>query len=151
MLRKTTVRFIVRVIIVLLFGVSHAGCEYAITGAVTGVSMGVAYLYMSVAERTVCFNLERVEKASVLALNKMGISICDQSTAEDETKIWAKSKDLDITIKLKEITAKSTKIKVDARHVVIKDKATALEIIRQTVELAERLSQEERAEASYAI
>jgi hypothetical protein len=40
---------------------------------------------------------------------------------------------------------------VDARHVVIKDKATALEIIRQTVELAERLSQEERAEASYAI
>jgi hypothetical protein len=150
-LKKTTVRLMVRVIIVLLFGVSQAGCEYAVTTAVTGVSMGIAYLYMSVAERTVSFDLNRMGRASVMALNKMGISIRDQFTAEGETKIWAKAKDLDITIKLKEITAKSTKMKVDARHVIIKDKATALEIIRQTVELAEELSHKERAEASYAI
>ncbi len=150
-LKKTTVRLIVRVIIVLLFGVTQAGCEYAVTTAVTGVSMGIAYLYMSVAERTVSFDLNRMGRASVMALNKMGISICDQSTAQGETKIWAKAKDLDITVKLKEITAKSTKMKVDARHVIIKDKATALEIIRQTVELAEELSQKERTEASYAI
>jgi len=82
----------------------------------------------------------------LLALKKMGISIHDQSKAEGQRRIRAKAKDLDITIKLKEITHKSTKIKVNARHVIIKDKATALEIIRQTVEAAEGLGQKERFE-----
>ena len=132
--------------VLILFGVSHTGCEYAVTGALTGVSMGVAYLYTNVAEKTVSFDLDRMSRATLLALKKMGISIHDQSKAEGQRRIRAKAKDLDITIKLKEITHKSTKIKVNARHVIIKDKATALEIIRQTVEIAETLAQKERFE-----
>ncbi len=50
------------------------------------------------------------------------------------------TKDLDITIKLKEITYKSTKIKVNARNGIIKDKATDLEIIHQTEEVAQEHS-----------
>jgi len=132
--------------VLILFGVFQAGCEYAVTGALTGVSMGVAYLYTNVAEKTVSFDLDRMSRATLLALKKMGISIHDQSKAEGQRRIRAKAKDLDITIKLKEITHKSTKIKVNARHVIIKDKATALEIIRQTVEAAEGLGQKERFE-----
>ncbi len=133
-------------VVLILFGGSHTGCEYALTGALTGVSMGVAYLYTNVAEKTVSFDLDRMSRATVLALKKMGMSIHDQSKAEGQRKIRAKAKDLDITIKLKEITHKSTKIKVNARHVIIKDKATALEIIRQSVEAAEGLGQKERFE-----
>jgi len=132
--------------VLIYLGVFQVGCEYALTGALTGVSMGVAYLYTNVAEKTVSFDLDRMSRATVLALKKMGISIHDQSKAEGQRKIRAKAKDLDITIKLKEITHKSTKIKVNARHVIIKDKATALEIIHQTVEAAEGLGQKERFE-----
>jgi hypothetical protein len=147
-LRKPLVRIVVGAVLLLFLGIPHAGCEYAVGPALTGVSMGVAYLYTSVAERTVCFNLDRMGKATLLALRKMGISICDQSKAEGMRKIRAKAKDLDIIIKLKEITQKSTKIKVNARKGVIKDKATALEIIRQTIEAAESLAQKGRFEAA---
>lgn len=140
-IRKALVRIIVRVMLLLCLGISHAGCEYAAGPALTGVSMGVAYLYTNVAERTVCFNLDRMGRATLLALKKMGISVCDQSKDEGESKIWAKAKDLDIIIKLKEITHKSTKIRVSASNGIMKDKATALEIIRQSVEAAEDLTQ----------
>jgi hypothetical protein len=138
-------------VVLILFGVFQAGCEYAVTGAVTGVSMGIAYLYTNVAEKTVSIDLDRMSRATVLALKKMGISIHDQSKAEGQRRIRAKARELDITIKLKEITHKSTKIKVNARYVIIKDKATALEIIRQTVEAAEGLAQKERLETAFTI
>ena len=144
--RKALVRIIVRLLLLSSLGVAQAGCEYAATGALTGVSMGVAYLYMNVAERTVCFGMDRMGRASLLALRKMGIAVFEQSKDEGERRITAKTKHLDITIKLKEITPKSTKIKVSARNGILKDKATALEIIRQTVEAAETITHQKRFE-----
>ena len=143
---KKQLKIVVLGAVLISCGVFQVGCEYAVTGALTGVSMGVAYLYTNVAEKTVSFDLDRMSKATLLALKKMGMSIHDQSKAEGQRKIRAKAKDLEITIKLKEITNKSTKIRVNARNVIIKDKATALEIIRQTVKAAEGLGQKERFE-----
>ena len=140
-IRKILVRIIVRIVLLLFLGISHAGCEYAVGPALTGVSRGVAYLYTNAAERTVCCNLDRMGRATLLALRKMGISVCDQSKDESERKIWAKAKDLDIVIKLQEITHKSTKIRVSARNGIMKDKATPFEIIRQSIEATEDLSQ----------
>jgi len=148
MFRKALVRIVVRALLVLSLGVAQAGCEYAATGALTGVSMGVAYLYTNVAERTVCCSLDRMGSATILALKKMGIAVHDQSKAEGERKIRAKTKDLDIVIKLKAITNKSTKIKVNARNGVLKDKSTALEIIRLAVEAAESLFPEKGFKAA---
>jgi hypothetical protein len=133
------------------FGVVQAGCQYAVTGALTGVTMGIGYLYANIAEKTVAFDLDRMSRATVLALQKMGISIADESKAEGQRRIRGRAKDLDITVKLKEITHKSTKIKVSARNVIIKDKATALEIIHQTIQLAETLAPKERFEAASTI
>jgi hypothetical protein len=113
--------------------------------------MGIAYLYTNVAERTVCFSMDRMGRASLLALGKMGISVSEQSKDEGARKIKAKTKHLDITIKLKEITPKSTKIKVSARNGILKDKATALEIIRQTVEAAEVIPHKKRFEPASTI
>lgn len=137
--------------VLISLGLFQAGCEYALTGALTGASMGLGYLYATIAEKTVSYDIDRMSRATVLALKKMGISIHAQSKAEGRRRIRAKAKDLDITIKLKEITHKSTKIKVNAGNVIIRDKATALEIIRQTVEVAETLAQKERFEAASII
>lgn len=148
---KSRLKIVAFGVVLISFGVFQGGCEYAVTGALTGVSMGIAYLYTNVAEKTVSIDLDRMSRATVLALKKMGISIHDQSTADGKRRIRAKARDLEITIKLKEITHKSTKMKVNARHAIIRDKATALEIIRQTVEAAENLTRKERLETAFTI
>ena len=66
------------------------------------------------------------------ALKKMNIKIINDSKIEDGRTITAVTKELDIVINLEEVTSKTTQIKVDARkRVVLKDKATAAEIINQ--------------------
>jgi hypothetical protein len=69
----------------------------------------------------------------------MGFKLGDQSKEEDGgRKIKATAEDLNITIKLKRVTSKCTKIKVTARKdAVMRDKATAAEIILQTEKTAE--------------
>ncbi len=150
-----SVKFRIKIIafgaVLMLFGFFQAGCQYAVTGALTGASLGLGYLYANIAEKTVSYDLDRMSRATLLALKKMGISIHDESKAEGQRKIRAKAKDLHITIKLKEITHKSTKIKVNAGNVIVRDKATALEIIHQTVEVAETLAQKEHFEAASTI
>ena len=62
----------------------------------------------------------------------MDIKITDDRKSEDGRTITAATKELDIAIILEEVTSKTTQVKVDARkRVVLKDKATAAEIINQ--------------------
>ena len=62
----------------------------------------------------------------------MDIKIIDDSKTEDGRIITAATKELDIVIHLEDVTTKTTQVKVDARkRVVLKDKATAAEIINQ--------------------
>jgi hypothetical protein len=101
--------------------------------------MGVAYYYMNVTEKTSVYDLDTMNKACLLALKSMGFTVGNQSKDEDgNRKINAKAEALDITIKLKKITPKCTKIKVTAsRDVFIRDKATSAEIIIQAERTAE--------------
>jgi len=117
------------------------GCQVALPLAITGTSMGVAYYYMNVAEKTCVYDLDTMTKASALTLKRMGFTIGEQSTDEDgDRKIKAEAEDLDVMIKLKRITDKCTKIKITASEdVVMRDKATAFEIIFQTEKAAEQL------------
>jgi hypothetical protein len=58
--------------------------------------------------------------------------IVDDYKSENGRIINASTKELDIVINLEEVTLKTTQIKVDARKsIVLKDKATAAEIINQ--------------------
>jgi hypothetical protein len=62
----------------------------------------------------------------------MDIKIIEDNKSEDGRTITADTEELDIVIDLEEVTSKTTKVKVDARkRVVLKDKATAAEIINQ--------------------
>ena len=62
----------------------------------------------------------------------MDIKIIDDSKSENGRTITAATNELDIEINLEEVTSKTTQVKVDARkRVVLKDKATAAEIINQ--------------------
>ncbi|MCJ7663983.1 MAG: DUF3568 domain-containing protein [Desulfobacterales bacterium] len=122
-----------------LFAFLFTGCQMAAPLALTSTSMGVAYYYMNVSEKTCVYDLDTMNRASLLTLKRMGFKLGDQSKEEDGgRKIKATAEDLNITIKLKRVTSKCTKIKVTARKdAVMRDKATAAEIILQTEKTAE--------------
>ncbi len=132
---------IVAVILAVCLSVSSlifTGCAVVAPLALTSTSMGVAYYYMNVSEKTCVYDLDTMCRASVVTLKRMGFKLGEQSKDEDgDRKIKAVSEDLNITVKLKKVTHKCTKMKVTARkHVVIRDKATAAEIILQTEKTA---------------
>lgn len=100
--------------------------------ALTGAGVGVSYTLSNVAYRTFSSPGDQVHTATVDALKKMGIKIVDDYKSENDRTINASTKELDIEINLEEVTLKTTQIKVDARKsIVLKDKATAAEIINQ--------------------
>jgi hypothetical protein len=100
--------------------------------ALTGAGVGVSYTLSNVAYRSFSSPMDRVHHATIAALKKMEIKVIDDSKSEDGRIITAVTKGLDIVINLEEVTSKTTQIKVDARkRVVLKDKATAAEIINQ--------------------
>ena len=100
--------------------------------ALTGAGVGVSYTLSNVAYRSFSSPVDKVHDATIAALKKMGISIIDDSTSEAGRTITAETSELDIVINLEEITIKTTQVKVDARkNVILKDKATAAEIINQ--------------------
>jgi hypothetical protein len=117
-------------------------CQVAAPLALTSTSMGVAYYYMNVTEKTCVYDLDTMKMASLSTLERMGFTVGDQSKDQDgKCKIKATTDKLNITIKLKRITPKCTKIKVNAiKDVFIKDKATSAEIIMQTEKTAELMA-----------
>jgi hypothetical protein len=123
------------------------GCAVVAPMALTTTTMGVAYYYMNVSEKTCVYDLDTMNRASLVTLKRMGFKLGEQSRDEDgDRKIQAEADDLNITVKLKKITSKCTKIKVTARkNVVIRDKATAAEIILQTERTAELMKFNGRA------
>jgi len=106
-----------------------AGCTAI---ALTGAGAGISYTLSNVAYRSFSFSVDRVHNPTLSALKKMDITIIDDYRTEDGRSIIATTKELDIVIDLEEITSKTTQVKVDARkRVILKDKATAAEIINQ--------------------
>ena len=106
-----------------------AGCTAM---AVAGAGVGASYTLSNVAYRSFSLPVDRVHQATISALKKMDIKIIEDNKSEDGRTITADTEELDIVIDLEEVTSKTTKVKVDARkRVVLKDKATAVEIINQ--------------------
>ena len=100
---------------------------------------GISYTLTNVAYRTFNFSIDRVDKATTLALKKMDIKLISDSKAETGRKIKAATEELDIIINLERVTSKATRIKVNAKKgPVFKDKATATEIIYQVGKILER-------------
>lgn len=107
----------------------------------TGASGGVAYTVTNVAYKTMTFPSGQVENAVRAALKKMGIKETGSKKIERGIEISATTPKLKIDIELERITNKTTKISVDAKkNVLLKDSATAAEIIEQT----ERILEERR-------
>ena len=129
-------RFKGYVVILLLLIIT--GCSAAALPALSGVGFAVHYSQSNEASRTFTFPVDQTDKAIMFALKGMGIKVVDDSTTENGKRIKAATEKLDIIIDLEQVTAKVTKVNVNARKwTIIKDKATASEIIAQLTKALE--------------
>ena len=110
-----------------------SGCaEVVVPGAFAGSGEYYRYTTSNVAQKTMMGNVGQVTEASRKALKRMNIRFDSMETDGSETDINAATPELDITISMKPITATATRVSVNAvKDHVIKDKATAAEILSQ--------------------
>jgi hypothetical protein len=106
-----------------------AGCAALV---VTGAGIGISYTLTNVAYRSFSSPMDQVHQATITALKGMDIKIIEDIKLANGRRITADTMELEIIIDLEKVTPKTTQIKVDARKsVLLKDKATAAEIINQ--------------------
>jgi hypothetical protein len=86
-----------------------------------------------IAYRTFTAPLAQVERATLMALNDMGMEVDGAEKTDEGKAIKAKGADRQIEIELEAISSKTTRIRTVAKQgVFFKDRATATEIILQT-------------------
>jgi hypothetical protein len=130
------INILYRLLIILLLPLI-SGCAVAAISA-AGASMGVSYTMNNIAYKTFNFRAALVEEATVEALEKMEFLVAEHENYGIDKDFRAYAKDLDIRITLESLSAKTTRMTVDARkRPFFKDKATALEIIYQASKILE--------------
>jgi hypothetical protein len=113
--------------------VSTACDPLSLTMLGVGAGAGVAHQMGGYASKTFTDDLNRVKKATVLALNRMAIKV--EATEKNGTSelIKATAADRKIEIELEALTPKTTRVSAVARRDALTvDSATAVEIITQT-------------------
>jgi hypothetical protein len=115
------------------------GCAAPLALTLLGVGAGVttgtavSYTLDGIAYRTFTAPLPQVERATLTALNDMGMKIESTEKNDEGKTIKAKGVDRQIEIELQAISSKTTRIRTVAKDgVFFKDRATATEIILQT-------------------
>jgi hypothetical protein len=123
------------------------GCtEVVVPGAMAGGGEYYRYTTDNVAKETLMGDVRQVTAAARNALRKMDIRLHSVDPYTDETVMNASTAELDITIKIMQVTTSTTRVSVDARedHIIKKDKPTADQILSQIRSaLAHKDSQEE--------
>src|SRR5574342_703790 len=122
------------VIFVFLNGCA-APLALTLLGVGAGVSTGTAVSYTmdGIAYRTFTAPLSQVERATLMALNDMGMEVESAEKTDEGKAIKAKGVDRQIEIELQAVSSKTTRIRTVAKDgIFFKDRATATEIIMQT-------------------
>lgn len=104
-------------------------------GVGAGVTTGTAVSYTmdGIAYRTFTASLPQVERATLMALNDMGIKVQSTEKTDEGKAIKALAIERQIEIELQAISSKTTRIRTVAKDgIFFKDRATATEIILQT-------------------
>jgi uncharacterized protein DUF3568 len=115
------------------------GCAAPLALTLIGVGAGVttgtavSYTMDGIAYRTFTAPLAQVERATLMALNQMGMEVQPPEKTDEGKAIKAKGADRQIEIELEAVSSKATRIRTVAKDgIFFKDRATAMEIILQT-------------------
>ncbi|MBF0274095.1 MAG: DUF3568 family protein [Nitrospinae bacterium] len=139
-----------RVLFLLLLFSALSSCAILTIAApilVSGVGAGASYSLLNIAHKTITYDRNNTYKATIIALERIGCKVGKIIDDEHVRVVKATTDERNITIELEIVTKNATKLTVDVvRATVIKDKATAEEIIRQVVELLDHKTWKESEE-----
>lgn len=110
------------------------GCtEVVVPGAMAGGGEYYRYTTSNIAKETLMGKEREVTAAARRALAQMDMRVHSITPYTDETIILASTPELEIIIKLVQVTSNTTQVIVDAKedHIIKKDKATADAILGQ--------------------
>lgn len=120
----------------MLFACSLAitGCDpITLTAASIGAGVGVNHTLGGMIYKTFTAPMKSVETATVRAMGDMGIKVDSRETNEKgERVILAKVNQRDIEVRLEPLTSRTTQMRAVASEGILKDSATATEIVLQT-------------------
>lgn len=111
-----------------------SGCDpISLTAASIGAATGVSHTLNGIVYKTFTAPIKSVEWASVRALKDMGIKVVSRETNETgERVITASARHRDIEVLLEPLSKRTTRMRSTASGGLLKDAATATEIILQT-------------------
>jgi hypothetical protein len=135
MQQNSTGSFLLVGLILLYLNGCAAPLALTLFGVGAGVTTGTAVSYTmdGIAYRTFTAPLQQVERATLMALNNMGMEVDGAEKTDEGKSIKAKGTDRQIEIELQAISSKTTRIRTVAKQGwFFKDRATATEIILQT-------------------
>lgn len=117
-----------------LLSTTLAGCDpISLTAATVGAGVGISHTLGGIIYKTFTAPIKAVEEGSVIAMRDMGIKVQTRETnKEGERVITATAKDREIEVLLEPLTPRTTRMRVIASNGIIKDSATATEIVLQT-------------------
>jgi Protein of unknown function (DUF3568) len=114
------------------------GCAaVAVSAAGVGMATGVSHTLGGIVYKTFAAPEPKVRRSTVAALGKMQIKIVDSTRDGNKETIKAQASDRDIEIVIETLTPKTTRMTVTAsiEGSLLRDSATATEIILQTEKL----------------
>ena len=123
-----------RIVLALACCLLLGACQpLAITMVGAGVSAALGHSLNGVSYRTFTANLPTVRKASVRALENMGIELESYGKYDAGIILFARSGERNIEIELEPVSRRATRVRVAARDGgLFYDSATASEIVAQT-------------------
>lgn len=114
-------------------GCAAVGLTLLGVGAGVSSATGVAYTLDSIAYKTFTASVEGLHGATVKTLRRMDMAVTEDTATESGRKMVAVAGDRTIDIELDRLTAKTSRMRVNAKQGwFFKDRATATEIIVQT-------------------
>lgn len=110
-----------------------------LTAASLGAGVGVSHTLGGIIYRTFTAPLSTVEQGSVVAMRDMGVKVVSRTTnKQGERIITATARDREIEVLLEPLTPRTTRMRVIASNGLLKDSATAQEIMLQTERVLSR-------------
>lgn len=140
----TTFRFHCRpgrlAVALVLLVAGTGGCDpVTLTAASLGAGLGISHTLGGIIYKTFTAPLKTVEEGSIVAMRDMGVKVISRSTnKEGERVINATAKDREIEVVLEPLTPRTTRMRVIASNGLLKDSATAQEIMLQTERVLSR-------------
>jgi hypothetical protein len=125
-------------LVLALAALNAGGCvAVALTAAGVGMATGVSHTLSGVVYKTFTTPQAQVKRATLGALGRMQIKVVQSKRDGSSETIRAKASDRDIEIELEALTPTTTRMMVTAKKGggILRDGATATEIILQTEKL----------------